>query len=63
MVQGGEVMGKIKDIMIEAEAQLYELLNGEGATNQQALDVIQRELGTLAKEHAEEILRQWREET
>tara|TARA_R100001594_G_scaffold38261_2_gene69242 strand:+ start:583 stop:753 length:171 start_codon:yes stop_codon:yes gene_type:complete len=56
-------MGKIKDIMIEAEAQLYELLNGEGATNQQALDVIQRELGTLAKEHAEEILRQWREET
>lgn len=54
-------MGKVKDLLIQAEEELYHLLNTEGATNEQALKIIEKELGTMAKEHAEEILRQWRE--
>ena len=55
-------MGKIKDIMIEAEDILFDMLNVKGATNEQALVVIESELGTLAKDHAEDVLRKWNEE-
>ena len=55
-------MGKIKDIMIEAEGILFDMLNVKGATNEQALVVIESELGKLAKDHAEDVLRKWNEE-
>jgi hypothetical protein len=55
-------MGKVSQLLIEAEEQLDDLLNTQGTTNKIALEIIQKELGTLAREHAEEILAKWKEE-
>ena len=49
----------LKDIMYEAEELLFHLLNDEGMTNGQALKTIKRELGYMAKDHAQEQLIMW----
>ena len=49
---------KLKNILSEAEELLQTLLN-EGMTNGQALKTIKRELGYMAKDHAQEQLIMW----
>jgi hypothetical protein len=49
----------LKDIMYEAEELLFHLLNDEGMTNGQALKTIKKELGYMAKDHAQEQLIMW----
>ena len=49
---------KLKNILSDAEELLQTLLN-EGMTNGQALKTIKRELGYMAKEHAQEQLIMW----
>jgi|TARA_R110002124_G_scaffold266540_1_gene433460 hypothetical protein len=52
----------LKDIMYEAEELLFHLLNDEGMTNGQALKTIKKELGYIAKDHAQQQLIEWRRE-
>ena len=52
----------LKDIMYEAEELLSHLLNDEGMTNGQALKTIKKELGYIAKDHAQQQLIEWRRE-
>jgi uncharacterized protein YoaH (UPF0181 family) len=49
---------KLKNILSDAEELLQTLLN-EGMTNGQALKTIKRELGYMAKDHAQEQLIMW----
>ena len=49
---------KLKDILSDADELLQTLLN-EGMTNGQALKTIKRELGYMAKDHAQEQLIMW----
>ena len=55
-------MGKVKDLMIEAEILLVFLLNEQGMTNDQAVSEITNKLGSMAGSHALEVLKQWKEE-
>ena len=48
----------LKNLLSEAEELLQTLLN-EGMTNGQALKTIKRELGYMAKDHAQEQLIMW----
>ena len=52
----------LKDVMYEAEELLFHLLNDEGMTNGQALKTIKKELGYVAKDHAQKQLIKWRRE-
>ena len=49
----------LKDIMYESEELLFHLLNTEGMTNGQALKTIKKELGYVAKDHAQQQLIEW----
>ena len=55
-------MGKVKDLMVEAEEMLVVLLNDIGMTNDQAIKEINNKLGSMASSHASDILQQWKEE-
>tara|TARA_R100000988_G_scaffold56163_1_gene28027 strand:- start:167 stop:349 length:183 start_codon:yes stop_codon:yes gene_type:complete len=55
-------MGKVKDLMVEAEILLVFLLNDIGMTNDQAIKEINNKLGSMASSHASDILQQWKEE-
>ena len=55
-------MGKIKQVIIEAEEMLVELLNDMGMTNDQAVSEITNKLGSMAGSHALEVLKQCKEE-
>ena len=50
---------KLKNILSDAEELLHHLLTNEGMTNGQALKTIKRELGYMAKDHAQEQLIMW----
>jgi len=53
----------LKDIMYESEELLFHLLNIEGMTNGQALKTIKKELGYMAKDHAQkQLITWWRED-
>ena len=52
---------KLKNILSDAEELLQTLLN-EGMTNGQALKTIKKELGYVAKDHAQKQLIEWRRE-
>ena len=53
---------KLKNILSDAEELLFHLLNDEGMTNGQALKTIKKELGYIAKDHAQQQLIEWRRE-
>ena len=55
-------MGKVKEVIMEAEEMLISLLNDVGMTNDQALRTIESKLGSLGREHAEGLLKMWKEE-
>jgi hypothetical protein len=55
-------MGKVKEVLMDAEEMLVELLNDIGMTNEQAVKEINNKLGSMASNHALEILQQWKEE-
>ena len=55
-------MGKVKQVLIDAEEMLVELLNDMGMTNDQAVKEIDNKLGSMAGSHALEVLKQWKEE-
>lgn len=55
-------MGKVKELLMETEEMLFSLLNDEGMTNDQAIGRIETKLGSMASNHALEILQQWKEE-
>ena len=55
-------MGKVKQVLMETEEMLVELLNDIGMTNEQAVKEINNKLGSMASDHALEILQQWKEE-
>ena len=55
-------MGKVKQVLIETEEMLVTLLNDIGMTNDQALRTIENKLGSLGREHAEGLLKMWKEE-
>ena len=59
---GENKMGKIKQVIIEAEEMLVELLNDMGMTNDQALRTIENKLGSLGREHAAGLLKMLKEE-
>jgi|TARA_B110000285_G_C14934287_1_gene518804 hypothetical protein len=50
---------KLKNILSDAEELLHHLLTNEGMTNGQALKTIKKELGYMAKDHAQEQLIMW----
>jgi hypothetical protein len=50
---------KLKNILTDAEELLHHLLTNEGMTNGQALKTIKKELGYMAKDHAQEQLIMW----
>ena len=53
---------RLKDILTDAEGLLQSLLN-EGMTNGQALKTIKKELGYMAKDHAQkQLITWWRED-
>tara|TARA_R100000544_G_C2193493_1_gene42918 strand:+ start:48 stop:227 length:180 start_codon:yes stop_codon:yes gene_type:complete len=53
---------RLKDILTDAEELLQSLLN-EGMTNGQALKTIKKELGYMAKDHAQkQLITWWRED-
>tara|TARA_R110000850_G_scaffold102303_1_gene211194 strand:- start:58 stop:237 length:180 start_codon:yes stop_codon:yes gene_type:complete len=53
---------KLKNILSDAEELLHHLLTNEGMTNGQALKTIKKELGYIAKDHAQQQLIEWRRE-
>ena len=55
-------MGKVKEVIMEAEDMLISLLNDVGMTNDQAIKEITNKLGSMAGSHALAILKQWKEE-
>ena len=55
-------MGKVKEVIMEAEEMLISLLNDIGMTNEQAIKEITNKLGSMAGSHALAILKQWKEE-
>ena len=55
-------MGKVKEVLMDAEEMLSSLLNDGGMTNDQAVSEITNKLGSMAGSHALEILQQWKEE-
>lgn len=55
-------MGKVKELMLEAEEMLEECLGDAGMTNEQAFEKIRRELGSMAESHARQILDKWNKE-
>ena len=55
-------MGKVKEVLMDAEEMLVELLNDMGMTNDQAVKEIDNKLGSMASNHALESLQQWKEE-
>ena len=55
-------MGKVKEVIMEAEILLVFLLNDIGMTNDQAVSEITNKLGSRAGSHALAILKQWKEE-
>ena len=55
-------MGKVKAVIMEVEEMLISLLNDLGMTNDQALRTIENKLGSLGREHAEGLLKMWKEE-
>ena len=55
-------MGKVKELLMTAEDMLSDLLNEQGMTNDQALRTIENKLGSLGREHAEGLLKMWKEE-
>ena len=55
-------MGRVKELLIEAEEMLVVLLNDIGMTNDQAIKEINNKLGSMASSHASDILQQWKEE-
>ena len=55
-------MGKVKEVLMETEEMLSSLLNDGGMTNDQAVSEITNKLGSMASDHALEILQQWKEE-
>ena len=52
-------MGKVKGLLMTAEAVLQECLNDRGMTNKQALAFIKKELGQMAHDHAKDVLEDW----
>jgi hypothetical protein len=50
---------KLKNLLSDAEELLHHLLTNEGMTNGQALKTIKKELGYMAKDHAQEQLIMW----
>ena len=50
---------KLKNKLSDAEELLHHLLTNEGMTNGQALKTIKKELGYMAKDHAQEQLIMW----
>jgi hypothetical protein len=57
---GDKVMSqKLKNLLSDAEELLHHLLTNEGMTNGQALKTIKKELGYMAKDHAQEQLIMW----
>ena len=55
-------MGKVKEVLMDAEEMLVELLNDMGMTNDQAVKEIDNKLGSMASNHALDKLQQWKEE-
>ena len=54
-------MGKVKGLLMTAEAVLYEGLNDRGWTNEQTLAFIKKDLGQMAYDHAKSVLEDWNE--
>lgn len=54
-------MGRVKDVLIEAEDVLVDCLDVKGMTNEQAFTTIKNKLGSMAEAHAREIIKQWNE--
>ena len=50
---------KLKNLLSDAEELLHHLLTNDGMTNGQALKTIKKELGYMAKDHAQEQLIMW----
>ena len=54
-------MGQVKKLLIEAESLLVTCLDDLGMTNDQALEKIRKELGTMAEEHVRSLIKKWNE--
>ena len=54
-------MGEVKKLLIEAESMLVTCLDDLGMTNDQALEKIRKELGTMAEEHVRALIKKWNE--
>ena len=52
-------MGKVKALMMEAEETLDWCLTEKGMTNMQALEHIMKNLGHMAYDHAQDVLKKW----
>ena len=52
-------MGKVKALMMEAEETLDWCLTEKGRTNMQALEHIMKNLGHMAYDHAQDVLKKW----
>jgi len=52
-------MGKIKNMLIDVEETLQDCLDKHGMTNQQALSYIKHKYGSMAREHADDTLKEW----
>ena len=50
-------MGEVKKLLIEAESMLVTCLDDLGMTNDQALEKIRKELGTMAEEHVRSLIK------
>ena len=52
-------MGKVKALMMEAEDMLVDCRTNKGMTNVQALKHIMKNLGHMAYDHAQDVLKKW----
>ena len=52
-------MGEVKKLCIDAETMLVECLDELGMTNDQALEKIRKELGSMAEQHVRSLINQW----
>ena len=54
-------MGKVKELLMEAESLLVKCLDDFGMTNEQAFAKIRKELGSIAEQHVRELVNKWNE--
>jgi hypothetical protein len=54
-------MGKVKELLMEAESLLVKCLDDQGMTNEQAFAKIRKDLGSIAEQHVRELVNKWNE--